>query len=205
MKVEYNCRGLELTDGFEVLILSFECLRRAFLMADATSDKPEMDNVQATVLGLSLPSSFEHGDFKRVNIVIKFVMLSGYHSLPHVQHYWSTQPDMGVPLVYNTMSRNRFMELKKYIHFSDNQKLTKGDKMSKVTPLYDMLNKLLAQFGVFHSLLSEDEPTSVPYFGRHSAKMFIRGTPIRFGYKIWMLCGNDGYPCHMSIYSKTRL
>ncbi|KRZ66220.1 hypothetical protein T10_10161 [Trichinella papuae] len=34
-------------------------------MADATSDKSQMDNVQATVLGLSLPSSFDDGDFKR--------------------------------------------------------------------------------------------------------------------------------------------
>jgi len=28
-------------------------------------------------------------------------------------------------------------------------------------------------------------------FGRHSIKMFIRGKPIRFGYKIWCLCGPD--------------
>ncbi|KRY69531.1 PiggyBac transposable element-derived protein 3 [Trichinella pseudospiralis] len=104
----------------------------------------------------------------------------------------------GVPLVYNTMSRNCFVELKKYIHFSDNQKLTKGDKMSKVTPLHDMLNKLLAQFGVFHSLLSVDE-AMVPYFSRHSAKMFIQGKSICFSYKIWMLCGNDGYSYHISI------
>jgi len=40
----------------------------------------------------------------------------------------------------------------------------------------------------------------VPYFGRHSAKMFIRGKPIRFGYQIWGLCGNDGYPYHLKIY-----
>ena len=41
----------------------------------------------------------------------------------------------------------------------------------------------------------------VPYFGRHSAKMFIRGKPIRFGYKIWSLCGEDGYPYHLKIYT----
>ena len=40
----------------------------------------------------------------------------------------------------------------------------------------------------------------VPYFGRHSAKMFIRGKPIRFGYKIWSLCGIDSYPYHLKIY-----
>ena len=40
----------------------------------------------------------------------------------------------------------------------------------------------------------------VPYFGRHSAKMFIRGKPIRFGYKLWSLCGSDGYPYHLQVY-----
>ena len=30
--------------------------------------------------------------------------------------------------------------------------------------------------------------------------MFIKGKPIRFGYKIWPLCGNDGYPYHLKIY-----
>ncbi|KRX63917.1 hypothetical protein T09_6389 [Trichinella sp. T9] len=30
--------------------------------------------------------------------------------------------------------------------------------------------------------------------------MFLKGKPIRFGYTVWMLCGNDGYPYHMTIY-----
>ncbi|KRY03759.1 PiggyBac transposable element-derived protein 3, partial [Trichinella patagoniensis] len=27
----------------------------------------------------------------------------------------------------------------------------------------------------------------LPYYGHHSCKMFIRGKPIRFGYKIWTM------------------
>ncbi|KAL1240130.1 PiggyBac transposable element-derived protein [Trichinella pseudospiralis] len=55
--------------------------------------------------------------------VRSIVLLSGYHSLPHV---WSVQPDMGVPPVYNTMSGNPFVKLKNYIHFAVNQELTKA-------------------------------------------------------------------------------
>ena len=54
--------------------------------------------------------------------------------------------------------------------------------------------------GVFHDKLSIDE-SMVPYYGRHSAKMFIRGKPIRFGFKIWALCGSDGYPYKLDIYT----
>ena len=40
----------------------------------------------------------------------------------------------------------------------------------------------------------------VPYYGHYSAKMFILGKSIRFGYKPWMLCSSDGYPYQASIY-----
>ena len=97
------------------------------------------------------------------------------------------------------MSRNRYHEIKKYLHFADNQNLTKEDKMSKIAPLYTLLNRNLIQFGIFNKLLSVDE-SMVPYFCRHSAKMFIRTKLIRFGFKIWCLCGSDDYPYNMKIY-----
>ena len=127
------------------------------------------------------------------------LLLTNYHSLPEEHHYWSTQPDLGVPAVYNTLSRNRYHEIKRYLLFAYNQRLTEGDKMSKISPLYNMLNCNLIQFGIFHEVLSVDE-SMVPYFGRLSAKMFIKGKPIRFGYKISCLCGSDGYSYHMQIY-----
>ncbi|KRZ78268.1 PiggyBac transposable element-derived protein 3 [Trichinella papuae] len=80
-----------------------------------------------------------------------------------------------------------------------NQNLPAGDKMSKISPLYQMLNDRLVQYGIFHELLSIDE-SMVPYYGRHSAKMFIRGKPIRVGYKVWMFGGMNGYPYHLNIY-----
>ena len=136
---------------------------------------------------------------KEMRSFLGVLLLTGYHSLPEEHHYWSTQPDLGVPAVYNTISRNRYHEIKRYLHFADNQRLTEGDKMSKISPLYNVLNCNLVQFDIFHELLSVDE-LMVPYFGRHSAKMFIKEKPIRFGYKIWCLCGSDGYPYHMQIY-----
>ncbi|NJL78205.1 MAG: hypothetical protein HC917_04035, partial [Richelia sp. SM2_1_7] len=81
---------------------------------------------------------------------------------------------------------------------ADNKNLEQS-KVAKVKPVYDRLNRALMQFGVFEQKLSIDE-SMVPYYGHHGAKMFIRGKPIRFGYKIWMLCSYDGYPFQASIY-----
>ena len=98
------------------------------------------------------------------------------------------------------MSRVRFLKIKKYFHVADNQNLEKGNKVAKFAFLYEAMNINLSQWGIFHKKLSIDE-AMVPYFGKHSAKMYIKGKPIRFGYKIWSLCGEDGYPYKMNIYT----
>ncbi|GFU22176.1 piggyBac transposable element-derived protein 3 [Nephila pilipes] len=41
----------------------------------------------------------------------------------------------------------------------------------------------------------------VPYYGHHTCSMFIKGKPIKFSFKIWMLCSSSGYPYAMEIYS----
>lgn len=127
------------------------------------------------------------------------LLLSGYHRVPKERDYWSNEPDLSVPIVSEAMSRNTFQTIKSVIHFADNQALPAGNKVAKVQPLYSSLNRCLVQFGMYHRLLSIDE-SMVPYYGRHSAKMFIRGKPIRFGFKLWCLCGSDGFPYHLDIY-----
>lgn len=39
-----------------------------------------------------------------------------------------------------------------------------------------------------------------PYFGRHSLKQFIRGKPVRFGYKFWCLCSREGAIIRFKLY-----
>lgn len=120
------------------------------------------------------------------------LIFSGYHTLPATKLYWSKDEDKGVMLVRNCMSRNRFDSIKQNIHFSDNEQLDKSDKFSKLRPLFDMINEKNMQFGVFSHNISIDEEM-VPYFGRHSCKMYIKGKPIRFGFKLWCLCSSNGY------------
>ena len=67
-------------------------------------------------------------------------------------------------------------------------------------PLFTDINKNLLQFGIWQSNLSADE-SMIPYYGRNSIKQFVRGKPIRFVYKAWALCGSDGYPYHIKIYT----
>lgn len=72
--------------------------------------------------------NFHVSEKKQILNILGIQLLSGYHTLPEEHHYWSTQPDLGVPIVYNTMSKNKYLEIKRYIHFADNQNLCEGKK-----------------------------------------------------------------------------
>lgn len=123
---------------------------------------------------------------------IGILIFSGYHTLPQQSMYWSKDIDKGIDLVRSTMSRNEFRSIKQNIHLSDNKNSDKSDKFAKLRPLIDALNEKFMQFGIFSRHLSIDEEM-VPYFGRHSAKMFIKNKPVRFGFKLWCLCTSTGY------------
>ncbi|RXG68343.1 PiggyBac transposable element-derived protein 3 [Armadillidium vulgare] len=135
-----------------------------------------------------------------VDKFIGILMLSGYHRLPRQHMYWSEQEDLEVPIVANTMLRNRFVAIKKYFHFADNKTLTPGDKIAKIRPLYDHVNRVLERFGPYEKHLCIDEQM-VPYHGHHSCTMFIRGKPVRFGFKNWVLATASGYPVRIEMYN----
>lgn len=138
----------------------------------------------------------EHGFSLTSDDLKKFLgilLLSGYHRLPSQRMYWSLDEDVGVPCVFRCMPRTTFLDIKRFLHFADNNAIVgTTDRMYKVRPLMHLLNKKFQQHGVFHRNLSIDE-SMVKYFGHHPCKQFIRGKPIRFGYKNWMLCSSDGY------------
>ena len=113
---------------------------------------------------------------------IGVLLFSSYHILPSERHYWSNDEDLGISLVKNALSRNRFQMLKRFIHFIDNSEAenNKHDKGFKVRPLYTKLQQSYMKFGIFEENFSIDEMI-VRYYGHHSLKQFIRCKPIRFG------------------------
>lgn len=156
------------------------------------------DELLDLVVGYSLKYARDNNrhqfDFDRTDLLafLGILILSGYHTLPQMQLYWSNDDDKGLDIIKKCMSRNRFYAIKKNLHLSDNTALDKSDKFAKLRPFFDAVNKRNLQFGVFSFCLSIDEQM-VPYFGRHSCKMYIKGKPVRFGFKQWCICSSDGY------------
>lgn len=120
------------------------------------------------------------------------LFLSGYSTVPAINDYWSTNPTLGREIVRQSMSRNKFKAIKRYLHLNNNDDLDTENRFSKLQPFFDILNRNFLKFGIFTPHLSIDEEMA-PYFGKHPMKMFMRNKPIRFGFKIWCLCSSEGY------------
>ena len=135
----------------------------------------------------------------RAFVAILFV--SGYSPAPRRKMYWSHDEDVHNEAIAASMARNRFCEMMKYLHVSDNANLQADAKMSKIWPLLSMLNEKFIHYFEFLKTqnLSIDE-SMVPYYGRQSAKQFILGKPIRFGYKMWVLTTALRYVVQFELY-----
>ena len=141
---------------------------------------------------------------------IGILLFTGYHSLPQEQLYWCEDEDMDVQCVRKSMSRNRYLEIKQYLHLNDNSVLEKvsaddWDRLFKIRPLLEKLNKNFLKFGVFSENLSIDEKM-VRCFGHHYLKQFMQRKPIRFEFKQWALfCSQTGYCYQMQVYEGKSL
>ncbi|XP_035228761.1 piggyBac transposable element-derived protein 3-like, partial [Stegodyphus dumicola] len=123
----------------------------------------------------------------------------GYHSLPQGEMYWSLDKDISF-LLYENPCHVCNWNMKQNLHLAANNQINNTDKLHKVRPYVNLLNKKFQQFGIFSHDLSIDEQM-VPYRGKHSTKMFLKGKPIRFGYKAWTLASSDRYVFHFDIYA----
>ena len=87
----------------------------------------------------------------------------------------------------------RFEEILRYLHLAKNAKLIQDNKFNTV-------NKGFLNAFQFDQQSCADE-SMIPYFGKHSAKQYIKGKPIKFGSKLWCLNTNLGYLIQCDPYS----
>ena len=115
--------------------------------------------------------------------------------------YWSTDRDTHVAGIADLLTRKRFEEIMRSLHFRDNKTMPipNTDKFFKVRPLFRNLNTRLEVFSN-SSYVSIDESMQ-PYFGYHSTKQYMKGKPHKFGFKIWYACNPSGLPLFVEPYA----
>ena len=137
-------------------------------------------------------------------------IVMGYHVLPSIRDYWSTEPDLAVPYIANIMPRKRFEEIRAMLHFNDNSKMTvpndpNHDRAFKVRPVIEHFNK------AFMAALSPTENQSIDehmikFKGHNIMKQYVKGKPVKWGFKMWCRCdAKSGYLFEFDMYTGKKM
>ncbi|XP_068728265.1 piggyBac transposable element-derived protein 4-like [Montipora capricornis] len=130
----------------------------------------------------------------------------GIVNKPNILSYWSTDPILSTPFFGATMSRTRFLQILRYLHFVDNSQAPEPDspnynKLYKIQPLLDLI---IPRFrGVYkpERELAVDE-TLIKFKGKIHFRQFIPIKPGRFGIKAFTLAeSTSGYVLGSKVYT----
>ena len=133
-------------------------------------------------------------------------VVMGYHVLPYIRDYWSSEQDLGVPYIANVMTLKRFEEIKAYLHFNDNDLVKPDsdeyhDRAFKVRPVMDHLNSSFMASLAPTQFESVDEHM-IKFKGHNILRQYVKGKPIKWGFKMWCRCDSKaGYLFEFDLYT----
>ena len=101
------------------------------------------------VMGEEKYSSWSEITREELRAYLGFCILMGINHLPALDNYWSTNPALHYSAVADRITRDRFREITRYLHFVDNTTLTSRgspgyDRLGKVWPVIDHLSSRFA-------------------------------------------------------------
>ncbi|KAI4800020.1 hypothetical protein KUCAC02_016557 [Chaenocephalus aceratus] len=123
----------------------------------------------------------------------------GVFHFPAMEDYWHGASRFN--LIANIMSRNRFKQLRRFIHFSDNQQFNDSPhQFCKIRPRFKMLRKQCLNIPSTYKQ-SVDE-VMVAYKGTRAGNLrqYITNKPDKWGFKMFCRASSSGIIHDMLLY-----
>ena len=130
----------------------------------------------------------------------------GIINKPNIVSYWSTDPILSTPFFGATMSRTRFLQILRYLHFVNNSQAPEPDspnfnKLYKIQPLLDLIIPRFRAVYKPERQLAVDE-TLLKFKGKIHFRQFIPIKPGRFGIMAFTLAeSTSGYVLGSKVYT----
>mgnify|MGYP000336018700 CR=1 FL=1 len=123
-------------------------------------------------------------------------------NLPATRHYWSQC--LGHPAISEVMSCNKWEEIKRFIHFNDNETYVPAgqdghDILHKIRPLLTKVRERLLLVPK-EEYLAVDEQI-IPTKSRSCIKQYNAKKPHKWGYKAFVLSGISGFSYDLEIFA----
>ena len=135
-----------------------------------------------------------------------FNILMGLNQLPSIEDYWKQYPVYLYSPIADKISRRRYREISRYLHFVDNSTLASPgspeyDRLGKVRPLLDHMQSRCAALYNPSKQLAIDE-AMIKFQGRSSLKQYMPQKPIKRGIKVWVLADStNGFFSRLEVYT----
>ena len=174
---------------------------------DLVDDMVVQSNLYAKeVMGEEKYSSWSKITREELRAYLGFCILMGINHLPALDDYWSTDPALHYSAIADRITRDRFREITRYLHFADNTTLTpRGspgyDRLGKVRPVIDHLSSRFADLYNPHQEVAVDE-AMIKFTGRSTLKQYMPLKPVKRGIKVWALAdSHNGYFHKFQVYT----
>ena len=135
-----------------------------------------------------------------------FSILMAIAHVPALEDYWKRDPVLRYTPIADRISRDRFRDISRYLHFTDNSSLVpRGrpghDHLGKIRLVLTHLCKRFAELYDPRRELSVDE-AMIKFQGRSSLKQYMPMKPVKRGIKVWVLADSiNGYFSRLEIHS----
>ncbi len=116
-----------------------------------------------------------------------FCILMGINTLPSIEDYWKKNPVYHYAPIADRISRERFREISRYLHFTDNTTLApraspQYDRLGKIRPVLEYLELRFSDVFTPGKDLAVDE-AMIKFQGKSSMKQYIPKKPTKRGIK----------------------
>jgi hypothetical protein len=137
-------------------------------------------------------------------LFLAIIIQMGHDVRDTLKDYWSTAEQFATPFYSNTMKRDRFLHILRFLHFADNNTETDRnadsyDRLWKIRTIFDTLNDAYEKYYNPSEHLAIDE-IIVKFKGRVVFRQYIPKKHKRFGIKIIKICDAAGYTYDMKVY-----
>jgi len=139
---------------------------------------------------------------------IGILLARGAHDVRCPSLYWKGAPyGLSIAWIRNTMSRDSYNQLRRFIHFVDNTNLAScheptWDPLQKIRPIIDILGTQMRLAWILGEKISIDE-SMIKYMGRAVTWVqYMPRKPIKHGIKVFaMCCAVTGYLYAFEVYT----
>ena len=145
-------------------------------------------------------------DSGRTSAYMGFMILMGIVHLPSIYDYWKKDEVYHYSPVASRISRDRFFELHRYLHFADNSSLglpgtPEYNKLGQIKPIIEKLSERFCSVYTPQMNVAIDE-AMIPFKGRSTLKQYMPLKPVRRGIKVWALADSlNGFVSGFDVYT----